>query len=282
VELARGDRHLLPLFFAPGLVGHGLDFVHLAEALDSGIPLYALQARGLKNDEEPDECLRDAARQYVDRILATQPRGPYGVAGFSAGGVVALAIAEELHRRGRKTDFVGLIDSVPPFTVPIPSPFSSPRRLQRLLQTAAGRVREVARTPNPLSSFWRRTRSAIVRVTAGWSPVRLVKEPKLEDIFVGADTAFSENDGAFIRRQFQTIMGHPVERLPIDLVLFRTRLDPFEGPHEPKLGWNRATAGTVRVEIVEGLHHELLSTKGVDAVAVRLEPFLRSRVARRH
>jgi hypothetical protein len=25
-------------------------------------------------------------------------------------------------------------------------------------------------------------------------------------------------------------MGHPVERLPIDLVLFRTRLDPFEGP----------------------------------------------------
>ena len=49
-----------------------------------------------------------------------------------------MAIAEELRARGESTDFVGLIDTLPPKSVSVPSPFTSPRRLASVLADARG------------------------------------------------------------------------------------------------------------------------------------------------
>ena len=44
--------------------------------------------------------------------------------------------------------------------------------------------------------------------------------------------------------------------MPIDMVLFRVALDPFEGPHEEELGWRRVTTGRITVEYLPGTHEQ--------------------------
>jgi hypothetical protein len=75
-------------------------------------------------------------------------------------------------------------------------------------------------------------------------------------------------------------MPTPVQArgMPIDMVLFRTALDPFEGPHEEELGWRRVTTGRITVEYLPGTHQSLLTAGGSQDLASRLEPYLRCRL----
>ena len=97
--------------------------MHLAGALSRETPVYAIQSRALRSSAERPKTLREAAKDFTSLMREVQPRGPYAIAGFSAAGVAAMAIAEEVRALGENTDFVGLIDSIPPKSVPIPSPF---------------------------------------------------------------------------------------------------------------------------------------------------------------
>jgi thioesterase domain-containing protein len=53
----------------------------------------------------------EMARNYAEIITCKQPNGGLQLAGFSAGGVFALATASELERRGRSVSLVGLIET---------------------------------------------------------------------------------------------------------------------------------------------------------------------------
>jgi hypothetical protein len=73
------------------------------------------------------------------------------------------------------------------------------------------------------------------------------------------------------------IMNHSFEIMPVNIVLLRTRLEPFEGPHEPELGWQRVTNGSIRVEYLSLPHSELLTPEGAPEVARILERYLLTR-----
>ena len=128
LKLSPGQASVRPLFLAPGLNGR-VDYVYLAEALSADIPVYALRSRASRHPDCGQETLRQMAAYFASLMREVQPRGPYAVAGFSAGGVAAMAIAEELRALGESTDFVGLINSLPPLSVSVPSPFTTPRQL---------------------------------------------------------------------------------------------------------------------------------------------------------
>jgi hypothetical protein len=53
-------------------------------------------------------------------------------------------------------------------------------------------------------------------------------------------------------------------------VLLRTRLDPFEGPHELDLGWGRVIRGDVAIEAFPGRHEDLLSNASAADLATAL------------
>src|SRR5262249_31597065 len=146
---------------------------------------------------------------------------PYAVAGYSASGILALVIAEELHARGESTDFVGLIDSEPPNSVPVPSPLTSPRRLVRLSKTVVGRMRELLAGPRPLPRIWRRARVAAVRSAARWQVLPIRYELTVDEIFGNMLGKFSGHEIKSIQRYLEAIVGHHCDSTPIDLVLFR-------------------------------------------------------------
>jgi acetoacetyl-CoA synthetase len=73
-------------------------------------PVYGLQARGLDPELDPHERVEDMASSYVETMLSVQRDGPFAVAGFSFGGLVAYEIARVLESRGHAVDWLGLLD----------------------------------------------------------------------------------------------------------------------------------------------------------------------------
>jgi thioesterase domain-containing protein len=76
-------------------------------------PFYALRARGFNEDEKPFATFEQMVDCYVEAIRARQPHGPYAVAGYSYGGVVAFEIAKVLRAQGERVDFVGSFNLPP-------------------------------------------------------------------------------------------------------------------------------------------------------------------------
>jgi aspartate racemase len=272
LELAKGQPGALPIFLAPSVTGRAIDYVHLGEALGKQHPVYALQIQGLHDGEELHADLASAATHYANLMQEVQPKGPYAVIGFSAGGIIAMAIAEVLYDRGEKMAFVGVLDSVPP--VPSKSPFTSPARFKRLAKTTVGRVQELARAPNAVQHLVARTKSALKRGAAIWLPLPLEYEAKVEGLFVGANVELSEAETQMMQTHLNAIMAHSPKLYPVDLVLFRTHLDPFEGPHEPDLAWSRAVTGKIEIAILPCMHHELLTRDGAPRLAKLMQPYL--------
>ena len=102
-----------PLYFIHGLTGIMPLGRFFAESLGAEQPLYAINANGIKGNENsiPDEIsVKDMARGYVEEILSTNPSGPIFVAGMCAGALAALEVARELQTRGRELGPVILAD----------------------------------------------------------------------------------------------------------------------------------------------------------------------------
>src|ERR1019366_5081506 len=55
--------------------------------------------------------MEEMARDYADQIRITQPSGPYHLLGWSLGGNIAFAIAEELERRGEQIGLLVILDA---------------------------------------------------------------------------------------------------------------------------------------------------------------------------
>lgn len=102
-----------PLFIAHGLGGNVMELTLLGKRIQSPHPVYAIQARGLDGEGAPCETIEEMGRIYVAAIREVQPHGPYYLAGYSFGGLVALEIAHRLSREGEKIAFLGFLDSYP-------------------------------------------------------------------------------------------------------------------------------------------------------------------------
>ncbi|WP_186156384.1 non-ribosomal peptide synthetase [Burkholderia gladioli] len=103
-----------PLFLAHP-VGGGVMYAHdLAPWLDTGTPVFGLAAPGFGEGETPLRDMAALGRAHVAAIREVQAHGPYRIAGWSAGGLVAYEIARQLLAAGDTVQFLGLIDAARP------------------------------------------------------------------------------------------------------------------------------------------------------------------------
>ncbi len=111
MQRLRAGGNAAPLVFIHP-AGGGTDiYKELAARLPLGFSIYALQSRRLAGARDECASLPELARSYAALLERLQPQGAFRLAGFSAGGVFALATARELERRGRSVSFVGLIET---------------------------------------------------------------------------------------------------------------------------------------------------------------------------
>ena len=101
----------LPLYLVHGGGLNIILFQSIAKYLDADQPVYGLQAMGLNKPVQLPETVEEIAAVYVAEILASNPAGPYCLAGYSLGGLLAWEMAKQLISAGREVKFLGILDT---------------------------------------------------------------------------------------------------------------------------------------------------------------------------
>jgi thioesterase domain-containing protein len=88
-----------------------LGFMPLARGLEAGRPVYGLQAQGLEPGEQPHDRIESMAAFYLREMRETQPRGPYLLAGWSLGGLIAMEAARQLAKADESVALLAMFDT---------------------------------------------------------------------------------------------------------------------------------------------------------------------------
>jgi thioesterase domain-containing protein len=140
-------KGLTPIYFAPGAAENGLAVARVARYLNPDQPVYMFQIP--LGVEQADQLTRieDMASHYVNALRAHQPQGPYILGGYSAGGLIALEVAQQLRKQGQEVALLAILD------VPAQSPHYA------IVQRCAHWVSELLnlgeRRERGLFLFWR-------------------------------------------------------------------------------------------------------------------------------
>ncbi|MEP4078997.1 amino acid adenylation domain-containing protein [Haloferula sp.] len=110
---SHGDQP--PVFAIHGGDGGILFYREMAEKLPKERPFMAIESPDLgHSDEIRIESIERTASKYVELLREKKPEGPYLLAGYSYGGVVAYEMARQLVAAGEQVPFLGLFDTVNP------------------------------------------------------------------------------------------------------------------------------------------------------------------------
>ena len=107
----KSSGNKVPLFMVHG---GGLDvlyFANMSKHLDEDQPFYGIQGVGAKSFDDWYSSIEDMAANYIEAILKVNPNGPYAIAGYCVGGIVAFEITRQLQEQGRKVSLTITLDS---------------------------------------------------------------------------------------------------------------------------------------------------------------------------
>ena len=113
---ARCTGNRTPVFVLPdGEADHSYAF-ELAHHIDKDIPIYALPLAS--SDELKSQSLSEIASNMIAMLKKVEPNGPCCLLGYSAGGIIAYEMANQLLRDGYPVAYVAMLDSHAPYKVP--------------------------------------------------------------------------------------------------------------------------------------------------------------------
>lgn len=104
-----GDK--VPLYLVHGIGLNLFNFNSIIEHMDANQPVFGLRAAGLDGNEAPLESIETIAAYYNQEILSHDPIGPYAIAGYSMGGIIAYEMAIQLKEAGKKVEMLAMIDT---------------------------------------------------------------------------------------------------------------------------------------------------------------------------
>ncbi|KAI1089147.1 acetyl-CoA synthetase-like protein [Rostrohypoxylon terebratum] len=101
VVVLRSSGTKTPLWLVHPGVGEVLVFVGLAQHMSADDrPIYALRARGFESGQPQFTDIDETVTTYVSAVRQKQPKGPYAIAGYSYGTMLAFEMAKRLEGDG--------------------------------------------------------------------------------------------------------------------------------------------------------------------------------------
>jgi acetoacetyl-CoA synthetase len=108
-----GDGSEPPLYLVHGVYGDVDGYRGLCAHLDTRSTVHGIEG-SLIDASGRAKTVPEIAAEHVTELLAFQPSGPFRLAGFSFGGLVALEMARLLADEGRAPEHLALLDVRPP------------------------------------------------------------------------------------------------------------------------------------------------------------------------
>ncbi len=112
VPIKNGTR--VPLFCVHTMGGNLFHYYDLAKELHAEQPVFGLQARGIYGEAASDTSIESIAQHCIEAMRKVRENGPYLIAGFSSGGVVAFEMALQLAKAGHQVGMLALLDTFSP------------------------------------------------------------------------------------------------------------------------------------------------------------------------
>jgi amino acid adenylation domain-containing protein len=268
-----------PIFCIHGGAGTILHLQRLAGRLGPEQPFYGLQSAGLYGGSSPLRTVQQMASHYLSEMRQVHPGGPWLLAGYCFGSIVAFEIAQQLVAAGEEVGLVAMFNGPSPEWIRRwgyygnqpgwraknampPTPPADVRRARRRKRRLQAPFKLIARIPRAIAEpgrlangFWWHTRKPRTRLLLALG--RPVPERDREEFFFDL-----HNDAE------KRYLPAPY---PGELLVFHG-----QGLYEdPTLGWK--SLGTVIGHAVPGEHtnnRNLMREPAVDFVAERIQEYL--------
>jgi thioesterase domain-containing protein len=244
VPICRGGDERPPLFCVHGAGGNVLNFKIISDRLGAHQPFYGLQAQGVDGRMQPLGSVEEMAAQYVEAIRTVQASGPYQLAGYSAGGVIALEMAHQLRRSGAEVSLLAMIDTL--------SPAASRRKVSRWTKLWLMRTWSLE-----FLMAWpdRRRKWKLAQEEYAQALQRLARGEPLPPELVEHHLFYN-----FVDAQARYTPA-PYDG---DLVLFKASQSDTQYLGAGRaLGWEEHVQGNIRVTEIAGSHFTMMSEPGV-------------------
>lgn len=101
----------MPIYMIHGSGLNVLTFNCLGRYMDKSQPVYGIQGLGLDGKSGFLYTMEEIAAKYVEEMINNNPSGPYAVAGYSSGGLIAYEMAKQLKAMGKEIAFLGILDT---------------------------------------------------------------------------------------------------------------------------------------------------------------------------
>jgi amino acid adenylation domain-containing protein len=101
----------IPLYLVHGIGLNVLNFRCMVLNLDADQPVYCLQAINMDELDEPLDTIEKTAAFYNKEIITQNPSGPYAIAGYSIGGVIAYEMVRQLKAAGKDVKLLAMFDT---------------------------------------------------------------------------------------------------------------------------------------------------------------------------
>lgn len=276
----RSIGSLLPVFFIHPAGGRTSIYDDLAAQISRHSPVYAIQSRLLSGAAEEWTSIEEMAQDYAAMIMRQQPEGAIRVAGFSAGGIFALAAARELERRGRKVSLLCMIETPLAMLDPNCTHISILKSL--ITEVYDHLIAGVPRSRQPkssdLSASILKLAQRIVHTRSESARVQQVLDFLAERGLLAANDVDSDTRrffAAFVRHSI-LIEQAKVQPVLAPVCLCRAKESGLSAsPLEPKL-YAHITRGRFQQEVFKGRHFELMHPPLVDALAESLGTMLQA------
>ncbi|MET0396200.1 MAG: amino acid adenylation domain-containing protein [Longimicrobiaceae bacterium] len=260
---------LPPLFFIHSADREVMGYVNVVRHLGAGQPVFGVRDLG-----DMSRPVAQIASDHIAAIQEIQPWGPYYLASWSFGGLVAFEMALQLERQGETVAFLGLLDTVSPHFME-QWPWSDfPHRAV----TLAGDIAAQRRRPFPLR----------VEELAGMEPAEQIRRivavlHEQGAVHAGFDTAALARGCKSAEDRYTSRSGYVPGRFSGTVTLFRATdvseelnmfIARFPEAEQRTLGWSQYVGNSVEVYEVPGKHATLGSEPHVRVLVQHLRESL--------
>ena len=257
----------LPLFCVHGADGNILMYEKLARYLEPDQPVYGLQAKGLDGKEAPHNRFEDMAADYIRQIRTVQPEGPYLLAGFCVGGVLALEMAQQFHAQGQKVALLAFFDTYCPV-------YYKPKLFQDWVSYHLGNLLRLE-PKEKLTYFLEGTKQVLDKISSkfyhmGCSLPQAYRKISSTSISIANDQATTDAVGT---AYMQALRDYAPQAYQGRVILFRSSESPWWIANDLELGWGGLAAGGLEIHKVPGSHISIIGDN-IGALAEKLQPCL--------
>lgn len=233
-----------PLFMVHGAGLNILNFKHVISNFDNDQPVYGIQGIGPNGFDNWFESIEEMAACYIESIMKINPNGPYALAGFSFGGVVAFEMAQQLEQKGEKVSIIALLDSYVDSSY-----YYAPYWQKKLIRIYAANYRRCDYLMEMLTS-WK-----------AFKKRSLAKKVHLLKTYFGQKDILTEQEELAIK-EFTVANGmvtkivdrYHLKPQNFEVDLFRAEDDLEYKLDSTHMGWKKATTKGVNIHNVPGNH----------------------------